>query len=94
MTKIKETNEVETKVEEGKTEVKRKHEVKEGGALGETVEKEEYKEEQKAFFCDDETEKEFRNLLYHSGFDAVNVIRSPDPENFLCVIEAIPSLPQ
>ena len=37
------------------------------------------------------TEKEFRNLLYHSGFDTVNVIRSPDPENFLSVIEAIPS---
>jgi hypothetical protein len=37
------------------------------------------------------TEKEFRNLLYHSGFDTVNVIRSPDSENFLSVIEAIPS---
>lgn len=49
MTKIKETNEVETNVDEGKTEVKRKHEVKEGGSvLGETVEKEEYKEEEKS----------------------------------------------
>jgi hypothetical protein len=37
------------------------------------------------------TEKEFRNLLDGSGFDTVNVIRSPDPVNFLSVIEAIPS---
>jgi hypothetical protein len=36
------------------------------------------------------TEKEFRNLLDGSGFDTVNVIRSPDPVNFLSVIEAIP----
>ena len=37
------------------------------------------------------TEKEFRNLLDRSGFDAVNVIRSPDPVNFLSIIEVIPS---
>ncbi len=36
------------------------------------------------------TEKEFRNLLDGSDFDTVNVIRSPDPVNFLSVIEAIP----
>jgi hypothetical protein len=36
------------------------------------------------------TEREFRNLLNDSGFDTVNVIRSPDPVNFLSVIEAIP----
>jgi hypothetical protein len=36
------------------------------------------------------SEKEFRKLLKGSGFDTVN-IRSPDPANFLSIIEAIPS---
>ena len=37
------------------------------------------------------SEKEFRKLLKGSGFDTVNIIRSPDPANFLSIIEAIPS---
>jgi len=37
------------------------------------------------------TENEFRKLLDHCGFDIVNIIRSPDPANFLSIIEAIPS---
>jgi hypothetical protein len=37
------------------------------------------------------SEKEFRKLLDGSGFDTVNIIRSPDPANFLSIIEAIPS---
>jgi hypothetical protein len=34
------------------------------------------------------TEIEFRKLLDSSGFDTVNVIRSPDPVNFLKLIDA------
>ena len=37
------------------------------------------------------SEKDFRKLLKGSGFDTVNIIRSPDPANFLSIIEAIPS---
>jgi O-methyltransferase len=37
------------------------------------------------------TEKEFRNLLDGSGFDIINVIRSPDPVHFVSIIEAIPT---
>jgi hypothetical protein len=37
------------------------------------------------------TEKEFRNLLGGSGFDIINVIRSPDPVHFVSIIEAIPT---
>jgi len=36
------------------------------------------------------SEKEFRKLLNGSGFDIINIIRSPDPPNSLS-IEAIPS---
>jgi len=37
------------------------------------------------------TEKEFRKLLDGSGFDIINVIRSPDPVDFVSIIEAIPT---
>jgi hypothetical protein len=37
------------------------------------------------------TEKEFRNLLGGSGFDIINVIRSPDHVHFVSIIEAIPT---
>ena len=38
------------------------------------------------------TEEEFSKLLDSSGFEITNIIRSPDPANFLSIIEAIPSL--
>jgi hypothetical protein len=37
------------------------------------------------------TEKEFRSLLDGSGFDIINIIRSPDPVHFVSIIEAIPT---
>lgn len=43
--KVTETNEIETDVQDDSTKVKRKHEVKEGGLLGKTLEKKEVTEE-------------------------------------------------
>lgn len=43
--KVTETNEVETDLKDDSTKVKRKHEVKEGGVLGKTLEKSEVTEE-------------------------------------------------
>ena len=37
------------------------------------------------------TEKEFRNLLDGSGFDIINVTRSPDTVHFVSIIEVIPT---